>query len=482
MALGSRVILISVDNLRADCVSANPDKSALADYDLGPGPQTPTLDRLAEGGAAFFNCFSAASYTTASHASLLTGLFPVRHGIREYYRHSLAQSATTLCEWFKAAGYVTVLATDFPFLLGPNLGFTRGVDHFIMEDDAQVFQLLNSYQEQRVFAFVHFGSVHNPFGLTSLEVDGHHFLEQVERLGDKMGVPKQLKLQQEWIEGPRSTQERLLRQRYFACTDLMYRQGQYHELMQLYVEGIEYFDAHRFKKFIDGLEHAGWLDGAILALVSDHGEEYSERAFAHYNGLWEGIIKVPLIVIGPQVPKGLMADMLCRTVDIAPTLLELAGLDAVIMENGKLDGVSLMPFLRTGRGPELTAYGETWFGKTKEILDFMELCRNSGRLLKAKTMAATHVEYVRTSRWKLMLTSHLEPGNQTGQLFAMPQDPLEKNDLARVFPQTTAEMLREIETRRGEVIGQELLLEAKTLRELAGGLQDLGYLRGKTEP
>ena len=100
-----RIILVSIDNLRADCLSANSDKAKLAPYNLSSYGSTPTLDALASQGAFFTHCFSAASYTTASHASMLTGLYPAQHGVREYYRNGIRKNVRTLFQILKDAGY-----------------------------------------------------------------------------------------------------------------------------------------------------------------------------------------------------------------------------------------------------------------------------------------------------------------------------------------------------------------------------------------
>jgi arylsulfatase A-like enzyme len=478
----NRVILLSIDNLRADCISANSNKAALARFHLDHLPVTHTLDQLASQGTSFWQCFSAASYTTASHASILTGVFPPRHGVQEYYRHGLSDQVQTLFQRFKNAGYVTLLATDFPFLIGPNLGFTRSVDHFIIEQDDQVMRLLEAHRADKLFAFVHFGSVHNPFGLTSLEIDGDYFVQQVEQLGAKMGVPEQTTLEQEWIERPRATRERLMRQRYFKCTDKMYQQGQYDELMQLYARGIEYFDSHRFKRFIAQIEDSGLLDNALFALLADHGEEYDERAFAHYNGLWEGIINVPLIIRGPDIPAGQVSQSLCRSVDVAPTLLDLAGAGFNRASEIEFDGTSLRSPIQNRQPMHLAARGETWFGHTQRLVDFMALCQSTGRLLKARGIANTRLEYLRTSEWKLIVKTDMEQESERCSLFDISTDLLEEHDLAEQRPDIVATLGAELKAGRSQSAGQELHLESQQLSELALDLKDLGYLQGSDGP
>jgi choline-sulfatase len=469
-----RVILISIDNLRADCLAANPDKTALQRFRLERFPATPTLDGLAARGTAFFRCFVAAPYTTASHASILTGAFPARHGVREYYRHGLSPAVPTLFELFRTAGYTTLLATDFPFLIGPNLGFTRAVDHFVVENDADVIDRLRARPDEPLFAFVHFGSVHNPFGLTSLEVDGDYFVHEVESLAARLGVPERKEMGPEWIERPRSTRESLLRQRYFRCTDLMYEQGRYDELMALYVKGVEYFDTHRFRRFVERLELAGLLDEAVIAVVADHGEEYSERAFAHYNGLWEGVVNVPLLLLGRGIPPSRVEWSPCRTVDLAPSLLELAGVDG---DPSRFDGLSLCPGLRGEGHHGKAAHGETWFGHTDRILSFMTLCQSSGRLLKAGSMATTRLEYLRTERWKLIAQTDLETQATCYRLYDLVGDRREEHDVAEEWPGIVDRMATELAARQSEAAGPELHLEAGELANVARGLKKLGYLK-----
>jgi choline-sulfatase len=472
----NRIILISIDNLRADCLSANPDKSVLAPYALSRHCNTPTLDGLISSGVFFPRCFSAASYTTASHASILTGLFPARHGIREYYHNGLGKNVRTLFQILKAIGYDTLLATDFPFLIGPNLGFTRSVDQFIDQNENQALSWLEEHRDRPAFAFVHFGSVHNPFGLTSLEFDGDYFVTQVTKLAEKVGVPPIPDLGPEWPERKRSREEQVLRQRYFHCTDALYQRGQYGDLMQLYVDGIEYFDGNRFHKFIERLQNSGLLDDAVVAILADHGEEYSTRAFAHFNGLWEGIINVPLIVLGPEVPHGIVRHDVCRTVDVVPTLLDLAGVSTLETGAGNFDGLSLRSLFNSDSALRLKARGETWFGHTEKIRGFMEQCLVAGQLLPTPHFSTVRLEYLRDENWKFILRTDLETGEETPSIYRVEQDRTESSDLSATQGSLCDLMKHEITQYRGASFHEELNLENKALEDLRAELKDIGYL------
>src|SRR5712691_8485657 len=95
-AAGSNVLLITIDTLRADRVGAYGNPSGL----------TPTLDRLAEGGLRFEAAFTPVPMTLPAHASILTGLEPFAHGIRNNTAFRLGQTPT-LATMLKAAGYRT---------------------------------------------------------------------------------------------------------------------------------------------------------------------------------------------------------------------------------------------------------------------------------------------------------------------------------------------------------------------------------------
>jgi arylsulfatase A-like enzyme len=472
-----KVLLISIDNLRSDCVGAHPARGALRRFAVDE-PVTPTLDAIVASGTTFRQCFSAAPYTTASHASILTGATPARHGIREYYRTGLSSSVSTLFELFKRRGYTTVLATDFPVLLGPILGFSRSVDHYVVEDDGKVAALLSSLRGP-VFCFWHFGGVHNPFGLTSPAVDGAFFQAEVERVAALAGIPEQTDAEPEWLDKERDVHERLLRQRYIRATDAMYVQGRHDELMQLFVRGVGHFDRRRFADAAVALERVGWWRDATMAVVADHGEEYSERAFAHFNGLWDGIVKVPFILRGPGVEAGRAVDWVCRTIDIAPTLLELAGVELRPDEAAALDGISLAGALAADRDPALVATGESTFGFADRIRDFMHACARAKGLVIAPVLSHTRLDYVRTARWKALARTDLTTGYRSWSLYDVADDPTEASDLAAGLPEVLHGLASYLPAEPTAPASPDLALGAGEAAALAEALSDMGYRPGR---
>src|SRR5690349_6577483 len=122
------LVLVSLDTLRSDCVGAHPVKLFSTDYPSLTPPRTEVLDKLVSEGTYFLNCISAAPYTSASHAAYFTGRWPLKNGVYEIYNRALR--SRDIFQIGQANGYQTLFKTDFPLVLGPYLGFTRGVDQY----------------------------------------------------------------------------------------------------------------------------------------------------------------------------------------------------------------------------------------------------------------------------------------------------------------------------------------------------------------
>ena len=167
---GQNVLLITIDTLRADAISA-----------YGGPASTPALDRLAADGVRFTFAHAHAVLTLPSHASILTGLYPYEHGIRENGGYRLAPGSRTLATMMKAAGYDTgAFVGAFPVhsRFGLNQGFdvyddsfgeTRAPTEFVMPERpaTAVVPLARSWiagrADRRWFAWVHVFDPHAPY-------------------------------------------------------------------------------------------------------------------------------------------------------------------------------------------------------------------------------------------------------------------------------------------------------------------------------
>jgi arylsulfatase A-like enzyme/Tfp pilus assembly protein PilF len=110
------VLLITIDTLRADALGAYGGRAA-----------TPALDRLAAEGVRFDFAHAHAVVTLTSHASILTGLYPYQHGLRDNSGYRLAETVPTLAARLKEAGYATA-AFVAAFPLHSRFGLARGFD------------------------------------------------------------------------------------------------------------------------------------------------------------------------------------------------------------------------------------------------------------------------------------------------------------------------------------------------------------------
>ena len=112
------IIIISIDAL---------NRSALSAYDED-APSLPHLDRFAEGAAVFSRAYASSSWTLPSHASLLTGLYPDRHGAM-HWKQSVSEEVPTLAGLLREAGFETAAFTDGAFV-SRAFGFARGFDRY----------------------------------------------------------------------------------------------------------------------------------------------------------------------------------------------------------------------------------------------------------------------------------------------------------------------------------------------------------------
>jgi arylsulfatase A-like enzyme len=116
------LLLITLDTTRADHLGA---------YGLSRA-RTPHLDRLAAEGIRYQRAYSPAPITLPAHASLMTGLYPFEHGVRDNGSFRLSERAVTLAEILQRHGYRTGAAVG-AFVLDRRFGLAQGFDHY---DDA----------------------------------------------------------------------------------------------------------------------------------------------------------------------------------------------------------------------------------------------------------------------------------------------------------------------------------------------------------
>lgn len=385
------IILISLDTLRADCIHASPRAYQFTKkYQVKSTLQTAVLDNLLRAGRYFNNCISAAPYTSASHASYFTGLWPRRHGVYEFFNRPISQP--TIFEYAKQRHYQTIFQTDFPIILGRYLGFTKGVDDYFVENEQRALAALLHSCHGNTLSFFHFGGLHYPYGFHSLKFGGEDYQKKVFDLQKKHRIKLTSAVDDTLNESFRPAADQDLLRQYKRIIEELYRRGKYRELFSLYLEGINYFFKNRFDKFLTAIRAFADRHGALLVIFSDHGEAWDQHAYGHHNSLSDEVLRVPLLFYGPGIRPGI-ADELVRTIDLAPTILDvLTG----VKFRGHLDGQTLGIFRPAAKKKRTVyAFAQTWLvGDKRKLSDHQQKVLRRKHLTKPlKTFLSCETVY-----------------------------------------------------------------------------------------
>jgi arylsulfatase A-like enzyme len=314
---GPRVLLITVDTLRADCIGA-----------YGGTVPTPAMDGLAAAGVTVSSASTPTPTTAPAHASLLTGLHPWRHGVVDNVM-PLAEGTGTLATLAHGAGLATAAFVS-SYILHPRFGFASGFDsyHFAPSEAARfrgrdhpgfwtrgaqttdaALAWLDAHGDHPFFVWVHYFDPHDPY-------------DPPPGFARPPGEPVPL----EGKQLPRQLAS-------FA---------QLADAIRGYRGDVAYTDA-QVGRLVEGLRRLGLLDRTAIVLTADHGEGLGDHGLlGHGENLFEELLHVPLIVRAPGVPAGRRLEGTAQLEDVMPTVLELL---AVPVPDG-LDGRSLMPWLR----------------------------------------------------------------------------------------------------------------------------------------
>jgi len=347
----TNVILISLDGFRAD---------------VSYSGKFPTLTELIGRGVTFKNVVSQAPLTPVSHASVLTGLMPPRHGIRHLFLEQLSDGVETIGTILKKDGYQTHAVISCPGLhswYGHNKGFDTYDDKLPLGPDGKdalftvdvkargeatkraedvvkkALKLADSISNDPFFFFLHFFDAHWPYS-------------------------PPLPYKKDYIDNP-------------------------------YEGEIAYIDK-MLGDLINNFSNKGLLKNTILVIFSDHGEDLNglypndhgdEHPEEEGHGclLYDATQLVPLIIVFPDRYKfdNINIEEQVRLVDITPTLLDILKIDSKI----NFDGKSLMRHIN-GEGKDLIGYCETHYPmENSDTLKKYPLIRN---LKAVRIRSATH--------------------------------------------------------------------------------------------
>jgi arylsulfatase A-like enzyme len=417
------ILLVVVDCLRAD---------HLGSYGY-ERPTTPRLDELAEEAIAFEWAFAQSLSTRPSLPTILTGLYPSEHGMLTLERGengrwvgaSLDPAVATVAEELQAAGYATAMI-GYQRHLSPRFGLAEGFDYYRYRVGAassitdRFLDWVGRIETPRYFAYLHYLDIHWPYCPPASTRD--RFDSGESRLT--------------FCKGWRSLGRRLRD----GKVDL--EEEDVARAMARYDEELLALDDNLGQLF-EALRMRGLWDETLAVVTADHGEEFMEHGvIGHSSGLFEQLIRVPLIVKPPASwpgPRGTRLDPLVELRALKPTFLDAAGLA------GERPAESLVPWI-AGRPGE---------AERREFI-------------VAET--ATQVA-IRTAELKLVV----DRDGAGVELFDLTADPAETTNLAADRPAEVARLRQHLADWRGSLRSAQAD-QAVLDRDTEEGLRALGYL------
>jgi len=380
-----KVVWISLDALRADCIGPVRRKLYDKEYRVRTPLKRSKLDEICEKSFLFTDTISVAPYTSTSHASYFTGLWPKNHGLYDQFNHPLRKGVRTIFQLAKDNGFKTLFKTDSPFILGKYLGLTRGVDAYYAGDDTHLIDEIK--KNGRMFAFIHFAKFHYPYGFHSLEFGGDDYLRKIEELERKHSIlAGKPNFEDMATETFRTEEDLELLFRYKKIIAHLYSRREDDALFNLYLEGINYFNEKFLNKFLSDLLAALEGEDYLLIISSDHGEGWNDETYGHHNSVDEGLTRVLLAFHAPDIPPGKHQNRV-RTIDVFPTIAEM-----VFNAHPSVDGATLAPLMRGGVAEESRpAFSAVW------VTDLAELVRKAHSIVRQDRITTRRDASVRYS-------------------------------------------------------------------------------------
>lgn len=407
------VAIVLIDTLRRDHLDLYGYRTETA----------PFLRELAEQSAVFERAYSTSSWTAPATATVLTGLYPPRHGVvmgfNAYGKEAggedvaedelsltiLPTGVPTLGELFSAAGYQTFgVASNVN--VSPERGFARGFDRFERrrKDDAEALaETLVEWARERdpgrpALWYVHLNDVHRPY-----DPRAPWYVEA----------------------GPGIAEARAR-----------------------YDSEIRYVDEVLRELWAD----LGWDESTVVCVLADHGEEFQDHGgTGHRFQLYGELMNVALLLRAPGFTDlGMRVTEPVSLIDVLPTLAALCGLD----DDAERDGRSLLPLLDGAPTADRPLFAHRRWPRSERA-----------------------VWAVVDGPWKLIV----DETKGTAQLFDAVTDPLDQADLAAERPEVVEALRARLAPLRAAAPLEETLTTIEVDAALDRHLREMGYAGGEDE-
>jgi arylsulfatase A-like enzyme len=393
------VLIITIDTARADHFGIFGNAQI----------KTPVIDSLARQGARFHNTYSQFSQTNPSHASIFTGTYPAIHKLMHHGVDKVSTDLPTLAETLSWAGYNTAGIYSWPLFDPGWSGLEAGFKHYqgtyanLFPEETDPFRYRNGRADLTTNAVVSWlrNRSSGAFFLWVHYQDPHYPYTPPPPF-DTMYVPADCG---SCPDGSWKTIDNIKNKYPYTDKEIATIVARY--------DGAISFTDREIGRIIEELKRTGDLANTIIVLLADHGEAFNENGrWFHPYVLYNTAIHIPLIVVyPPAIPADTKVDSVVRTIDVMPSVLELAGVPIPRQVEGK----SLMPLVTgTESGDQRTA--------VTQVLDNVTI-----------SMVRKNWKIIRDHR-----TGDIELYNLSG-------DPKENNNLVNDEPSIVASLVSELD-------------------------------------
>ena len=381
------VVLLTIDALRMDALGCYGDENG----------RTPFIDSIQENCVRFTNAHSVGPYTEAAMPGILTSSYYFEYGRQK----KLSDQRTLISQPLKKGRIKTAGFHSNPHVSG-FFGWNRNWDVFYdsMEDDVddkspyinaiQLNQKADTWlssnskdpSSESIFLWLHYMDVHEPY------IPDQKYIEHVDPT---------IKLTEDEMF---DIYKNVLLKRDVSNEDNV------ELLKKLYMAHVRAID-DAVKDLFSILEKHGILEDSVVIITADHGDEFNEHGGLSHDGkMYSELVQVPFLIYEPDRTQNLICDSLISSLDIAPTILYLFGLNP----EPNFEGISLLPLEAYPEkgvfGEAADKYGSREKGDEKEVHYYRE---GDLKIIYCET----------TERW---------------ELYDCKSDPQEKNNIIDQYP------------------------------------------------
>jgi arylsulfatase A-like enzyme len=340
------VVMIVSDALRQDVLGC-----------YGGEARTPNIDALAGRGVLFENAYSTSPWTTPSSVSMFTGNYAGTYGCTPPYQASgqtpmqifVPHSELLFVEVLRQLGYVATAAIEnvnasihnnlqgFAPLMAP-----ESFDEAVPEQARNEIMTIAgadppaSKAYENAFVVLSYALSIPPtesFFLLHWILDPHYPYQPVEKFRSRMGMDASK------LPKDTSYYENIVGTMKLSPDEQRY-------VKKLYIAEVESVD-ERVGYFMKTLQHAGLLDRTYVVFTSDHGEQFGDHGLYGHGGFgrdchyYEGLMRVPLIIVGPNIPADTRVRENVSLLGLMPTMEDLLGVNY----RNDMQGTSFAPLI-----------------------------------------------------------------------------------------------------------------------------------------